>query len=105
MPRQKNDGRGRLGGRTKGTPNKVTSSIRDWLMELVNKNKRQVKRDLDALDPKDRLVMIEKFMQYVVPKQQAVAASVDFSTLTDEQLDMVVEQITTGIIDDEGTTE
>ena len=105
MARPRNDGRGRLGGRTKGTPNKVTSSIRDWLMELVNKNKRQVKRDLDALDPKDRLVMIEKFMQYVVPNQQAVAASVDFSTLTDEQLDMVVEQITTGIVDDEGTTE
>lgn len=105
MARQKNDGRGRLGGRTKGTPNKVTSSIRDWLMELVSKNKRQIKRDLDALDPKDRLVMLEKFMQYVVPKQQAVAASVDFATLTDEQLDMVVEEITSSIVDDEGTTE
>ena len=93
MPRQKNDGRGRLGGRTKGTPNKVTSSIRDWLMELVNKNKRQVKRDLDALDPKDRLVMLEKFMQYVVPKQQSVATSIDLTSLSDEQLGNVVDEL------------
>lgn len=93
MARQKNDGRGRLGGRAKGTPNKVTSSIRDWLTELVNKNKTKIKRDLDALDPKDRLVMLEKFMQYVVPKQQSVATSIDLASLSDEQLGNVVDEL------------
>lgn len=40
--------------------------------------------------------MLEKLMSYVVPKQQAVAAQIDFSKLTDEQLDKVV----TGLIAD-----
>ena len=36
-------------------------------------------------------------MQYVVPKQQAVSAEVDFSKLTDSQLDAIVTEITKGI--------
>ena len=100
MARPKNDGRGRLGGRQRGTPNKVTSSVRDWLTKLVNKNKRHIRQDLDALDPKDRLILLEKFMAYVVPKQQAVSAAVDLNALTDDQLNQVVEQITANVMED-----
>ena len=46
MARQRNDGRGRLGGRAKGTPNKVTTSVKEWLSELVNANREQVEADL-----------------------------------------------------------
>lgn len=74
--------------------------MRDWLAKLVKKNKRQIEDDLDLLEPKDRLIMLEKFMAYVVPKKQAVAASVDLNTLTDEQLDSIVEQITANMIGD-----
>ena len=105
MARPKGDGRGRLGGRAKGTPNKTTSSMRDWLQDLFNKNKRQIKRDLEALDPKSRLETLAKFLPYLIPKQQAVAASVDLNTLTDEQLDSIVEQITANIIEDGNNTE
>ena len=35
MTRQKNDGRGRLGGRQKGTPNKVTATLREWVADLL----------------------------------------------------------------------
>ena len=94
MARQKNDGRGRIGGRAKGTPNKVTATLREWIEKLITKNKRQVERDLEALEPKDRLVMLEKFMQYVVPKQQAVSGKIEFGKLTDEQLDLLVGELT-----------
>ena len=99
MARPKNDGRGRLGGRAKGTPNKTTSSIRDWLTKLVNKNKRQIQQDLDALDPKSRLEAFAKFLPYIAPKQQAVSAAVDLNELTDEQINQVVEQIAANMED------
>ena len=70
MARQKNDGKGRLGGRAKGTPNKVTTNIKDWIVQVIDNNKQQMERDLKALSPKDRLAMLEKLMQYVVPKQK-----------------------------------
>jgi len=68
MARKKNDGKGRLGGRQKGTPNKVTQSFKDWLQQLIDNNRQQIEDDLASLEPKDRLQMIEKFMSYCVPK-------------------------------------
>jgi uncharacterized protein (UPF0305 family) len=99
MARQKNDGKGRIGGRQKGTPNKVTASVKDWLSHVIDKNRRQMERDIKALEPKDRLQMLEKLMQYVVPKQQAVNANVDFGKLSDEQLNALVDELTKGVGD------
>lgn len=99
MARQKNDGKGRIGGRQKGTPNKVTASVKDWLAHVIDKNRRQMERDIKALEPKDRLQMLEKLMQYVVPKQQAVNANVDFGKLSDEQLNALVDELTKGVGD------
>ena len=70
MARQKNDGRGRLGGRAAGTPNKVSGTLKEWLTSLIDKNRKQIEKDLKGLSPKDRLQVIEKLMQYVIPKQQ-----------------------------------
>ncbi len=97
MPRQKNDGKGRMGGRAKGTPNKVNSSVKEWLAGLIDRNRSKVENDIDALEPRERLQILEKLMQYVIPKQQAVSASVDIETLSDEQVDAIVERLTRGI--------
>ena len=101
MARQKNDGKGRLGGRAKGTPNRVTASIKDWVTQVIDKNRRQMERDIKALEPQDRLQMLEKLMQYVVPKQQAVSANVDFNKLSDEQLNALVDELTKGVNDED----
>lgn len=70
--RKKEDGRGRLGGRKAGTPNKVTGTVKEWIAQLIDKNRTQIEQDLASLEPKDRLMILEKLMQYVVPKQQSV---------------------------------
>ena len=70
--RKKDDGRGRLGGRAAGTPNKVTGTVKEWIASLIDKNREQMELDLAQLEPKDRLLILERLMQYVVPKQQAV---------------------------------
>lgn len=88
-------------GRPKGTPNKITQDVRQWLSTVIDKNRRQIERDLKALEPKERLQMLEKLMQYVIPKQQAVKAEVDFATLTDDQLNTIVNQLTKDIDDED----
>lgn len=72
MARQKNDGRGRLGGRSKGTPNKVSNDIRSWVEAILSKNKAQIEQDFAIVDPDSRLRFVEKLMAYVVPKKMAV---------------------------------
>lgn len=104
MARQKNDGRGRLGGRAKGTPNKVTGTVREWLSDLIDRNRAQIEEDLKGLDPKTRLYMLEKFMQYVIPRQTATAeeqreareeqkrsGEIDLGPLTREELTTLIE--------------
>lgn len=100
MSRVKDDGRGRLGGRKKGTPNQTTTTAREWISQLIDGNRAQIKKDLKVLEPKDRLHILEKLMQYVVPKQQAVSASVDVNSLTDCQLDILISKLTKDIEDD-----
>lgn len=92
--RTKGDGRGRLGGRAKGTPNKVTSNLREWVSDLIDCNRAQAKKDLKALEPKDRLIIIERLLAYVMPKVQSIDASLSIERLTDEQLDRVIKQLT-----------
>ena len=92
---------GNPNGRPKGKPNKVTQETRAWLSAVIDKNRRQMERDLKALEPKDRLQMLEKLMQYVIPKQQAAALEIDYTKLTDGQLDTIINQITEGIDDED----
>lgn len=87
-------------GRPKGTPNKITADMRDWLSAVIDKNRKQMEKDLKRLEPKDRLQILEKMMQYVIPKQQAVSAEIDFNRLSDEQLDAVIDKLTKSIEDE-----
>lgn len=73
MARSKNDGRGRIGGRSKGTPNKTTSTVKEWLTKLIDKNRRQIEDDLTRLDPADRVRVFASLLNYLIPKQQAVS--------------------------------
>lgn len=73
MSRIKNDGRGRLGGRTKGTPNKVTNDMRQWVEAILAKNKKQIERDFANVDPDSRLRFVEKLMAYVLPKKSQIS--------------------------------
>ncbi len=92
---------GNPNGRPKGSPNKTTTEVRQWLSQLIEKNRRKIERDLKAIEPKDRLLILEKFMSYTVPKMQSIQAQVDFNNLTDEQLDNIVLEITQNIEENE----
>ena len=58
MGRLANDGRGRIGGRAKGTKNKPQQPLNDWAAALVNKHRAQFEKDLDALTPQERAAVL-----------------------------------------------
>lgn len=58
MGRNANDGRGRMGGRAKGTKNKPAEPLNDWAAALVNKHRAQFEKDLDALTPQERAAVL-----------------------------------------------
>ena len=86
-------------GRPKGSPNKITQDIRNWLSKLIDDNREQMQNDLAALSPKERLQVLEKFMQYTVPKLQSVEATtkIDFDQLSDSQIDNIINSIASAL--------
>lgn len=105
MARQKNDGKGRIGGRAKGTPNKVTGSLKEFIRNLIDNNREQVIDDLRALQPYQRLLFIERLIGYVLPKQAAVdvKSQIDaeykaLERLIDDAPDEFIDKVTEKIL-------
>lgn len=48
MGRTVNDGRGRLGGRAKGTPNKPQASFGVWAEGVLSKNRRYIENQVNT---------------------------------------------------------
>lgn len=78
-------------GRPKGTKNKATTSVRMWLAQLIDDNREQLAKDFKNLSAKDRMTMLDKFLQYLIPKQSTTG--VDFNTLSDAQVDDVINRL------------
>lgn len=65
-------GQPKTGGRKKGTPNKITGDLREWLSGFLGGNREQLERDFAALEPNERIFAFSRLVGYVIPKQQAV---------------------------------
>lgn len=83
---------GNPNGRPKGTPNRATAEIRAFILDVLSKNRTQIKKDLKAVEPNQRLQFYEKLLQYAVPKQTQTAVQID-ERLTDDQINMIINQL------------
>lgn len=72
MARPKNDGRGRLGGRAKGTPNKITSDLRKLLTDFSNETFPDFVEAFKKLEPKDKCSLWINAQAYVIPRLSSV---------------------------------
>ena len=61
-----------LGGRKKGSKNKVNLKVKQAFELLLNNNLETMQKDLNQLDPKDRLAFILQISNYIIPKLKAV---------------------------------
>jgi len=59
-------------GRKSGTPNKATKDIRDAFTLLIENNIDTLQKDLDSLEPKERVKLLLDMAQFVVPKLRSV---------------------------------
>jgi hypothetical protein len=81
------------GGRPKGSPNRVTGELREWISNFISNNKDLIQQDFNTLDPKDRIMIFEKLLKYALPALQSTSLSTDFEKLTDEQLDKIIDEL------------
>lgn len=57
-------------GRPKGAIDRMTLQVKQTIVQFVNDNIEGIQDDFDTLDPKDKLIFIEKMLGYVIPRQQ-----------------------------------
>ena len=99
-------GKQKTGGRQAGTPNKATADLRTWLSDLIDGNRETFVADLKAVEPQQRLAILERLMQYCIPKMQSIDATVQIAEeynqlerLLHTAPDEAVERITDKIIE------
>ena len=88
-----------VSGRPKGRPNRLSAEMKEWVNKVLTKNRRQIEKDLKSLEPRDRVLVFEKLLAYVIPKQQATTAQIDFNMMSDEQLEIIINELTNNVND------
>ncbi|MBQ7280597.1 MAG: hypothetical protein IJR13_07750 [Bacteroidales bacterium] len=65
--------RPKTGGRQKGTPNRTTATTKEVIATLLDQYSKSgsMADDFAALEPKERLIVAEKLMNYIMPKMQS----------------------------------
>lgn len=91
---------GNPNGRPKGSPNKVTSTIKEWVVDLINANREEVDKAFSRLASKDKIEMLVKLLPYVIPKQQAITGDIQTSSRQQEDVpELDLSQIPTELLD------
>lgn len=70
----KKKGTEKTGGRKAGTPNKITGTVKEWIASIIDGNREQFEKDLEALDAGERIRIISNLLPFVVPKLQSASA-------------------------------
>lgn len=94
MARTSGDGRGRLGGRKKGTPNKVTKDLREFMKNFAVDNFNEFMRDWRSLEnKKEKCDIYIKCCNYVLPKLCSMELDAQVQEMSyQEELDKLSEE-------------
>ena len=80
-------------GRKAGAKGKLTGDLRNKVNQIIENNIETIQQDIDSLEPRDRLMIIEKLLKYTLPTLQSVESKTDLSNLTENQLDYIINSI------------
>ena len=64
---------GNPAGRPKGAKNKATNNLRKWLEAFLQEKFPEIEKSFDKLEPYQKWSIVEKLLQYSIPKMQAVS--------------------------------
>ena len=95
-----------MGGRAKGTPNKVSAELKDWLASILHNGRERFESDIESLDASERVRVYMSLLNYVLPKQQSMTAEAvaeaeikELERLIDVMPDEAVDRIAAKIMD------
>jgi len=76
--------REKTGGRKAGTPNKTTMEIREKISDILAEHftPEKVAENLEAMEPKERLIFLTKLLDYSIPKLRQTDLKTDFESDT-----------------------
>lgn len=82
-------------GKPQGAKNKVSGQIREKIQALFDDNFGIIQKDLESLEPRDRLKFLTDLLPYLVPKLQSTTYNqkIDLDSMTDEELDILINRI------------
>lgn len=72
MARPKGDGRGRIGGRAKGTPNKVSKERRELISEFLDKEWDNFLNMYRESDRETKMKIYMEMIPYTTPKMASI---------------------------------
>mgnify|MGYP001820647682 CR=1 FL=1 len=75
-------------GRGQGTPNKLTGEIREALGTVLSGEIDQLPKFLAQLDPKDRLDVVVKLLEFALPRLKGIEATVETPQETKPLIDL-----------------
>jgi hypothetical protein len=81
------------GGRKKGTPNKIGFSLREEILGYLEGNFQTVVTSVKKLPARDQAKFYLDLLQYGLSKLQATPFEIDFDSLTDDQLDKLINRL------------
>jgi hypothetical protein len=88
----------KTGGRKPGSLNKVPGNMRLQVGIFLKKNWNQVQADFNSLEPRDRLLFMEKLLKYTTPALSSMDATfdgtIDYNKLSAHDLDYIFNKIT-----------
>ncbi|MCD8295457.1 MAG: hypothetical protein LUE27_09495 [Clostridia bacterium] len=61
-----------MGGRGKGTPNKITSDLKGWIAQILEGGRVRFEACLNDLEPQEYIRVYTGLLNYVLPKQASV---------------------------------
>ena len=84
-------GRPKSGGRAKGVENKNKLSLKSKIQSIVENQIDTLESDLNQMDAKDKVSLVLKLVEYVLPKQRET--KLDFNSLTNDEIDNLINRL------------
>jgi hypothetical protein len=63
---------GNQNGRPRGVANKTTTDLRQWITSFLENNKEQLQSDWQTLEPRERILLFERYLKYTLPSLQSI---------------------------------
>ena len=79
-------------GKKPGTLNQVTKEVRTKIESVLSQhfNNEQLAKDLKEAKPYERLSVFLKLLEFVIPKMRSTELKLDFESMTDSDLDIII---------------